>query len=92
MNTQAKSAHDYIYVSVPTGSMVVGFDPEDIIEFEKDRASFTNPEIAPYWSYFSWYFRDELRGHEATHFSALWRFDKPWAKLNRLRREAGLTE
>ena len=88
MNTQIKSAHDYIYVS--TGSMVIGFEPEDIIEFEKDRATFTNPEIAPYWSYFSFYFRDELHGHEATCFSSLWRFDKPWAELNRLRREAGL--
>ena len=73
---QEKTAHDYVYVS--TGSMVVGIEPEDIVEFD------------PYWSYFSWYFRDALRGQEATCFSSLWRFDKPWAELTRLRREAGL--
>ncbi len=89
MNTQVKSAHDYIYVS--TWSMVIGFEPEDIIEFEKELASFTHPEIVPYWSFFNWVFRDELRGHEATCFSSLWRFDEPWKELNRLRREAGLT-
>lgn len=85
---QEKTAHDYVYVS--TGSMVVGIEPEDIVEFEKELASFTHPEVAPYWSYFSWYFRDALRGQEATCFSSLWRFDKPWAELTRLRREAGL--
>ena len=83
MNTQ-----EFIFVSVPAGFRVVGFKPGEVVEFEKELASFPHPEEIEYWSFFSYFFRDELGGNDATCFSLLWRFDKPWAELNRLRREA----
>ncbi len=85
------STQDYIFVSVPAGFRVVAFEPGEIVEFEKELASFPHPEEISYWSFFSYYFRDQLGGNDATAFNSLWHFPKPWAELNRLRREAGLS-
>lgn len=66
---------DLIWVSVFGG--VIGFSPEDIIAVEdswNELKELCGSEISDdeYWSYFSWYFEDELDGRIATDYSAGW--------------------
>ncbi len=74
---------DKIWVCVYGG--VVGFDPEEIVEFE--RAYKQLAEIIPtdYWSSFNWYFEEVLSGTEALCFSTLWTSPDAWKRLNSLR-------
>ena len=73
---------------VATVSGVVGFEPYEIAEFEREFEKL-KPYIAiedkddAKWNFFNEYFEDALRFRTATHYSALWYDGEAWDELER---------
>lgn len=74
---------DFIWVCIHGG--VMGFEPEEIVEFERTYRQLANIMTTDYWSCFNWYFEETLSGREALCFSTLWTKPATWKKLAALR-------
>lgn len=72
-----------IWICVAGG--VMGFSPEEILEFEQEYHRHMEPVGISYWNGFNLYYEYLLGASEATDFSELWRDDVAMMQLNRLR-------
>ena len=71
-----------IWVCVNGG--VMGFEPYKIAEFEieaEKMKAIIGAEDFDKWSFFNYYFTDELEFREAYAYSALWRDEEAWEEL-----------